>query len=96
MELRYCGEPYGAALTVDAHGNWVWSSELHPGVFEPWLMFIGLNPTDELTIEPVGSEGEECRVDGCTYNCEPFEAETVYPVVAKSFTRFGVECGSQL
>ncbi len=96
------GEPYGVALTVDAEDNFVLSAELQPGVEEPWLLFIGVNVTDALTVEPVGVGDRECRLGQCTVDpggfewCGPLDPEIVFPVVAKSFTSFWVECASWL
>jgi hypothetical protein len=82
-ETVILSEAYDFPATVDAGGNWVSSDKLLSGG-EEWLVFSGVDLTDELTVEPKG-------VDGVN-DCQLESPGTVYPVVAKFFTTFDIWC----
>jgi len=92
-ETVMLSEQYDFSATMNADGNVVLSDQLLPGG-EEWLLFSGVDLTDELTVIPKGADGESaCRLSDCLRGmCAPAPSGTVYPVVAKVFTTFDIVC----
>ena len=82
-ESATLSEPYESAWVEDSEAEAVMSDELLPLGY-PWLDFIHVSPTDELTVTPEGAAGVN--------TCALFVPDTVYPVVSKSFTLVDVLC----
>jgi hypothetical protein len=70
--------PYDSSLTFDAAEQPVLSDQLVPGGGED-LVFVGVDLTEELIVSPIGVGGVN--------TCDLENPGTVYPVLAKSFTR---------
>jgi hypothetical protein len=82
-ESATISEAYESSWVEDESGNNVMSNALVWGGF-PWLDFVNVDVTDELTVMPRGAEG----VNRCVLQVPG----TVYPVVAKFITGVEVMC----
>jgi hypothetical protein len=82
-ESAILSERYDSSWAEDANDTLVMSHELLPGRW-PWLDFVNVDPTEELTVMPMGAEG----VNTCSLQVPG----TVYPVRAKFLTGVEVLC----
>jgi len=82
-ESATISEAYESSWVQDGNLNNVMSDALVRGGF-PWLGFVNVDVTDELTVTPMGAED----VNTCSLRVPG----TVYPVVAKFITGVEVMC----
>jgi hypothetical protein len=83
-ETATLSEPYDFSVTFDADGEPVLSDEVLDGDEAPVLAFGGVDLTEELTVTPVGVDGENA--------CELEYPGAVYPVMAKTITVVDAAC----
>ena len=83
-ETATLSEPYDFSATFDEDGEPVLSDKLLPGVEEPFLIFGGVDLTEELTLTPVGVDGVNA--------CDLEYPGSVYPVMAKVITVVDAWC----
>jgi len=82
-ESATVSEAYDSSWVQDVNLNMVMSDALVRGGF-PWLAFVNVDVTDELTVRPMGAVGVN--------TCSLLVPGTVYPVVAKFVTGVDVIC----
>jgi len=83
-ETATLSEPYDFSATFDADGEPVLSDKVLPGDEAPILSFGGVDLTEELTVTPVGVDGEN--------TCDLESPGVVYPVMAKVITVVDAVC----